>query len=124
MDQTPMQQTVMESPQETSLPQEVDISTLSISTPTEPEETISTTPETEHAESPAPADAATSDAVASYEPLSYDELFPALPGGIPGSGAAGSGEAPSSNWSQKTQESMRITSSVITQVFRVPVEER
>lgn len=119
-----MQQTVMESPQETSLPQEVDISTLSISTPTEPEETISTTPETENAESPAPVDAATADAVASYEPLSYDELFPALPGGIPGSGAAGSGEAPSSNWSQKTQESMRITSSVITQVFRVPVEER
>jgi len=119
-----MQQTVMESPQETSLPQEVDISTLSISTPTEPEETISTTPETEHAESPAPTDAATSDAVASYEPLSYDELFPALPGGIPGMGSAGSGEAPATNWSQKTQDSMRITSSVITQVFRVPVEER
>lgn len=113
----------MESPQETSLPQEVDISTLSISTPAEqqPEETISTTPNTEQAESPAPTEAAP--AVASYEPLSYDELFPALPGGIPGSGSA-SGDAPASNWSTKTQDSMRITSSVITQVFHIPNEER
>jgi len=119
-----MQQTVMESPQETSLPQEVDISTLNISTPAEPEpEETTTTPEIQQTENPDPATAATSDAVASYEPLSYDELFPALPGGLPGSGTPSS-EAPASNWSTKTQESMRITSSVITQVFRVPCEER
>jgi len=107
------------------------MSTLSISTPADqqPEETTttttSTTPEIQEAESPAPpaVAATTSDAVASYEPLSYDELFPALPGGIPGSGTPSS-DAPASNWSAKTQESMRITSSVITQVFRVPCEER
>jgi len=93
-----MQQTVMESPEvpPASIPQEVE--------PETPEPTLADPPNADQA----------------YEPLSYDELFPALPNApavevqVP--------EAPQASWSKNSE--MRIASSVITQVFRVPFEER
>ncbi|XP_066966353.1 vigilin [Macrobrachium rosenbergii] len=98
MDPTPTQQTVMESPEVPSAPQEVDPS------------------------SPAPTSElpATTNADQAYEPLSYDELFPALPNA--GLNQVPVMEANESNWSKNSD--MRIASSVITQVFRVPYEER
>lgn len=93
-----MQQTVMESPEVPSAPQEVDQS--SPAPPSEP--------------------SATTNADQAYEPLSYDELFPALPNA--GLGQTPAMETTESNWSKNSD--MRIASSVITQVFRVPYEER
>lgn len=88
----------MESPEVTSDPQEVDLSAPS--SPTDPP----TTPNADQA----------------YEPLSYDELFPALPNAS--LTQTPTVEAPRDNWAKHSE--MRIASSVITQVFRVPYEER
>ncbi|XP_069948284.1 vigilin isoform X2 [Cherax quadricarinatus] len=98
MDPTPLQQTVMESTEVTSDPQEVDL--CAPGSPTDPP----TTPNADQA----------------YEPLSYDELFPALP--IANMTQTPTVEAPKDNWAKHSE--MRIASSVITQVFRVPYEER
>lgn len=98
MDPTSMQQTVMESPEATPAPQEVDLGSPQI--PAEPP----TSPKADQA----------------YEPLSYDELFPALPNAE--MAAPPTVDAPRDNWNQLSE--MRIPSSVITQVFRVPYEER
>lgn len=99
MDPNSMQQTVMESPEAAPAPQEADLGPPSI--PTEPP----TSPKADQA----------------YEPLSYDELFPALPNtevnALPTVDAA-----KENTWGQLSE--MRIPSSVITQVFRVPYEER
>lgn len=68
-------------------------------------------------------------------PLTYDELFPALPGSgsdgpglsTPTSSASTTGQASSGSWGaavRNSNDSMRIQSSVITQVFHVPQEER
>jgi hypothetical protein len=60
---------------------------------------------------------------AAYEPptstptYSYDEVFPALPESAPG-------DQPSSNQMGQWNNKMRVGSSVVTQVFRVPYEER
>jgi len=59
---------------------------------------------------------------AAYEPptaptYSYDEVFPALPESAPGA-------QPSSNQMGQWNNKMRVGSSVVTQVFRVPYEER
>ncbi|XP_059485488.1 vigilin [Neocloeon triangulifer] len=60
---------------------------------------------------------------AAYEPptaaptFSYDEVFPALPESAPGA-------QPSSNQMGQWNNKMRVGSSVVTQVFRVPYEER
>ncbi|XP_071529081.1 vigilin isoform X2 [Panulirus ornatus] len=98
MDPTPLQQTVMESPEVISHPQEVDLGAPA--SPTDPP----TTPNADQA----------------YEPLSYDELFPALPtAGVTQTSAS---EVPQDNWMKHSD--MRIASTVITQVFRVPYEER
>ncbi|XP_037797231.1 vigilin-like [Penaeus monodon] len=97
MDPTPLQQTVMESQEVTSPPQEVDPS------------------------APTPSDPSSiTNADQAYEPLSYDELFPALPNAAQAPTPVA--EAPQTNWSKHSE--MRIASSVITQVFRVPFEER
>ncbi|XP_042234128.1 vigilin-like [Homarus americanus] len=98
MDPTPLQQTVMESPEVTSDPQEVDLGAPA--SPSEP-------PNTPNADQ-------------AYEPLSYDELFPALPNAS--LTQTPTVEAPRDNWAKPSE--MRIASSVITQVFRVPYEER
>ncbi|KAK7086534.1 hypothetical protein SK128_008145 [Halocaridina rubra] len=97
MDPTPMQQTVMESQEISSTPQEVDQSS-----PAPPSESQAITNSDQ-----------------AYEPLSYDELFPALPNAPNQTPVV---EPSESNWSKNSD--MRIASSVITQVFRVPYEER
>ncbi|XP_044754266.1 vigilin [Coccinella septempunctata] len=51
---------------------------------------------------------------------SYDDLFPALPESTP---VTGQNSLPASGWHQKTNK-MRVGTSVITHVFRVPFEER
>lgn len=83
---------------------------------------VPSTPQEVDQNSPAPPSEpqSTTNADQAYEPLSYDELFPALPN-------AGQSQTPvmepsESNWSKNSD--MRIASSVITQVFRVPYEER
>lgn len=55
---------------------------------------------------------------AAFEPTpkSYDDLFPALPESAP--------QAATPQWGTNANKSMRVGSSVITQVFRVPYEER
>lgn len=50
----------------------------------------------------------------------YDDLFPALPESAP---VAGQNSHPTTGWHQRNIN-MRVGSSVITQVFRVPFEER
>ncbi|KAG0729485.1 Vigilin [Chionoecetes opilio] len=97
MDQTCMQQTVMESPEVSPAPQESDLGSPH-PTPEAP-----TSPKADQA----------------YEPLSYDELFPALPNAE--MVATPTTDTPR-DWSKLSE--MRIPSSVITQVFRVPHEER
>ncbi|ROT68907.1 Vigilin [Penaeus vannamei] len=70
---------------------------------------------------PTPSDPSSiTNADQAYEPLSYDELFPALPNAAQAPTPVA--EAPQTNWSKHSE--MRIASSVITQVFRVPFEER
>ncbi|KAK9882657.1 hypothetical protein WA026_022524 [Henosepilachna vigintioctopunctata] len=51
---------------------------------------------------------------------SYDDLFPALPESAPGMGQS---SHPGAGWQQRNNK-MRVGSSIITQVFRVPFEER
>lgn len=56
-----------------------------------------------------------------YEPLTYDELFPELPTTRPRAEDV-SGKSPPYTWTKN--DDMRIASSVITHMFRLPVEER
>ncbi|XP_076054775.1 satellite-binding protein 1 Dp1 [Oratosquilla oratoria] len=111
MDPTPMQQTVME-------PTTTPVVTLDPSSPQEVDPPAPPSPTTTSAA--AAAATPTTNADQAYEPLSYDELFPALPNSIPASAPAP--EVAASSWSKNSD--MRIASSVITQVFRVPHEER
>jgi len=64
------------------------------------------------------------ESVSSGAPKSYDDLFPSLPAsatpaGGPG-GRTGSGAAPIGEWHRKPM----LASSTVTQVFRIPMEER
>ena len=59
----------------------------------------------------------TTDAVNAEQPQTYDDLFPSLPTAPPGKGRSG---PPIGDWSKKPM----LSSSTVTSLFHIPVEER